>query len=98
MLMVGGFETIADAIAAAVGAATAVPIAAAVGGVKVETVAAGSATGTGLVVEAPCNFPEPSMLPISVADVGAVTLSVPTEGLLALMEPEIGNGLAADTA
>ena len=46
---VGGLLTIAEAMAAAVGAATAVPIAAAVGGVKVVIVAVGRATGTDAV-------------------------------------------------
>jgi hypothetical protein len=56
---VGGLDSIAEAMAEAVGAATADPMDAAVGGVSVVTVADGKATFR-LPLVLPMEFPEPS--------------------------------------
>ena len=85
---VGGLETTAEAMAAAVGAATAVPMAAAVGGVRLVTVALGSETGRGLVSA------EDTALPIAAAvtGVGGVSVVTVAEG------KETGRGLAKAAA
>ena len=53
-------------------------------------------TGSGFEELTPTRLPE-EMMPISVADVGAVLPVVPTDGFVALIEPVIGRGLDEET-